>query len=98
MFLLFTGAEFSAVPVSKIKERVEKTGKLRFKSDPEIRTLQGQEFKAYINTYFKSLYPEKNAENGPGTGVISVDYSPTAIVVIPTNEELQIAIDTYNMI
>ena len=39
-----------------------------------------------------------NEANGPGEGVVSVDYSPTAIVVIPTNEELQIAIDTHELI
>ncbi|MFW5716278.1 MAG: acetate/propionate family kinase [Spirochaetota bacterium] len=37
----------------------------------------------------------KNLENGPRQGVISMDYSPTTIVVQPTNEELQIAIDTF---
>jgi acetate kinase len=40
----------------------------------------------------------KNLENGPREGLISMDYSPTAIVVEPTNEELQIAIDTYELI
>ncbi|MDA3950203.1 MAG: acetate kinase [Spirochaeta sp.] len=37
----------------------------------------------------------KNLENGPREGIISKDYSPTTIIVEPTNEELQIAIDTY---
>lgn len=37
----------------------------------------------------------KNLENGPREGIISKDYSPTTIVVEPTNEELQIAIDTF---
>jgi len=41
---------------------------------------------------------EKNSAIGSNEGVISADYSPTAIVVIPTNEELQIAIDTYELI
>jgi acetate kinase len=40
----------------------------------------------------------RNLENGPQTGVISMDYSPTTIVVMPTNEELQIAIDTHHLI
>jgi len=40
----------------------------------------------------------KNLENGPRQGLISMDYSPVAIVVVPTNEELQIAIDTYSLI
>jgi acetate kinase len=39
----------------------------------------------------------KNLENGPREGIISRDYSPTTIVVEPTNEELQIAIDTYHL-
>ncbi len=41
---------------------------------------------------------EKNLENGPAKGIISADYSPTAICVVPTNEELQIAIDTYDIL
>jgi acetate kinase len=40
----------------------------------------------------------KNLEVGPRQGIISMDYSPTTIVVQPTNEELQIAIDTYELI
>jgi acetate kinase len=40
----------------------------------------------------------KNLENGPRMGVISMDYSPVTILVIPTNEELQIAIDTYGLV
>jgi acetate kinase len=40
----------------------------------------------------------KNLENGPRMGVISMDYSPVTILVIPTNEELQIAIDTYQLV
>ncbi len=40
----------------------------------------------------------KNLENGARRGIISMDYSPTTIVVQPTNEELQIAIDTYDRI
>lgn len=39
----------------------------------------------------------KNLENGPREGIISKDYSPTTIIVEPTNEELQIAIDTYEL-
>ncbi len=39
----------------------------------------------------------RNLENGPREGVISQDYSPTTIIVEPTNEELQIAIDTYGL-
>ncbi len=40
----------------------------------------------------------KNLENGPSPGIISTDYSPTTIMVVPTNEELQIAKDTYELI
>lgn len=41
---------------------------------------------------------QRNLEVGTNPGVISADYSPTSIVVIPTNEELQIAIDTYDLV
>ncbi|MBN1500634.1 MAG: acetate kinase [Spirochaetes bacterium] len=45
------------------------------------------------------LDKEKNKELPKGTeGIISADYSPTTILVIPTNEELQIAADTYELI
>ncbi len=40
----------------------------------------------------------KNGQVGSEPGIISAGYSPTAICVIPTNEELQIAIDTYAII
>ncbi|MFP4430804.1 MAG: acetate/propionate family kinase [Spirochaetota bacterium] len=40
----------------------------------------------------------KNLENGPRKGVISRDYSPITIVVVPTNEELQIALDAYRLV
>ena len=39
----------------------------------------------------------RNLENGARRGIISQDYSPTTIVVQPTNEELQIAIDTFEL-
>jgi acetate kinase len=39
-----------------------------------------------------------NAALGSGEGVVSTPYSPIAILVIPTYEELQIAIDTYALI
>ncbi len=41
---------------------------------------------------------EKNRNNGSKPGIVSMDYSPITIVVMPTNEELQIAIDTYELI
>lgn len=40
----------------------------------------------------------KNLENGSQEGIISMPYSPTVIIVEPTNEELQIAIDTDQII
>jgi acetate kinase len=41
---------------------------------------------------------EKNKHTGSQAGIISHEYSPTAIVVVPTNEELQIAIDTFELV
>ena len=40
----------------------------------------------------------KNVANGSNEGEISKDYSRITILVIPTNEELQIATDTYEII
>lgn len=40
---------------------------------------------------------EKNRELGSREGIISHEYSPISILVIPTNEELQIAKDTYEL-
>jgi acetate kinase len=42
--------------------------------------------------------PELNTRVGHQPGVISKPYSPVTILVIPTNEELQIAIDTFELI
>ncbi len=39
-----------------------------------------------------------NESLGSGEGVVSAPYSPIAILVVPTNEELQIAIDAYGLI
>ncbi len=39
-----------------------------------------------------------NAFRGSEEGVVSAPYSPITILVVPTNEELQIAIDTYTLI
>jgi acetate kinase len=39
-----------------------------------------------------------NTALGSGEGVVSSPYSPIAILVVPTNEELQIAIDAYALI
>ncbi len=36
-----------------------------------------------------------NAQNGSREGIVSTPWSRTAILVIPTNEELQIAMDAY---
>ncbi len=45
------------------------------------------------------LDKEKNSSLPKGTeGIISADYSPATILVIPTNEELQIAVDTYELV
>lgn len=41
---------------------------------------------------------EKNRELGNREGIVSHEYSPIAILVIPTNEELQIARDTYQLV
>jgi len=41
---------------------------------------------------------EKNRANGSKAGIVSKDYSPVTIVVLPTNEEMQIAIDTFELI
>ena len=41
---------------------------------------------------------DKNKEVGGKPGVISEPYSPVTIVVMPTNEELQIATDAYELI
>jgi acetate kinase len=39
-----------------------------------------------------------NLRGGSSEGVVSQPYSPTAILVIPTNEELQIAIDAFGIL
>jgi acetate kinase len=41
---------------------------------------------------------EVNSSRGSEEGVVSTPYSPITILVVPTNEELQIAIDTYGLI
>lgn len=41
---------------------------------------------------------DKNKEVGGKSGIISEPYSPVTILVIPTNEELQIAIDTNDLV
>jgi len=41
---------------------------------------------------------DRNQEVGSATGTISTNYSRTTIVVVPTREELQIAIDTFKLI
>jgi acetate kinase len=38
-----------------------------------------------------------NKEKGPKAGVVSEAFSPVTVAVIPTNEELQIAIDVYEL-
>ena len=39
-----------------------------------------------------------NTSLGSGEGIVSTPYSPIAILVVQTNEELQIAIDTYDLL
>ena len=41
---------------------------------------------------------ELNKVNGSKPGIVSKDHSPVTIIIMPTNEELQIAIDTYDLI
>jgi len=41
---------------------------------------------------------EANRDDGSGEGSVSHPYSPTAVLVIPTNEELQIAMDAYEIL
>ncbi len=42
--------------------------------------------------------PQLNHSIGSSAGIISRPYSPITILVIPTNEELQIAIDAFELI
>ncbi len=44
------------------------------------------------------LDKEKNRLVGSHIGIVSVDYSPTTIMVIPTNEEKRMAEDSYKLI
>ena len=39
-----------------------------------------------------------NAADGSSEGIVSHPFSPTAIIVIPTNEELQIALDAFEIL
>jgi acetate kinase len=41
---------------------------------------------------------EVNVSRGSGEGLVSAPFSPIAILVVQTNEELQIAIDSYDLI
>ncbi len=40
----------------------------------------------------------RNLEDGSSEGLVSHDYSPTSVLVIPTNEELQIAMDAFGLL
>lgn len=40
----------------------------------------------------------RNTSNGSAEGIVSQPYSPTSILVIPTNEELQIAADAFDLL
>jgi acetate kinase len=41
---------------------------------------------------------EANRDDGSAEGIVSHPYSPTTILVIPANEELQIAMDTCTVL
>ncbi len=41
---------------------------------------------------------DRNASNGSREGIVSTPYSPTTILVVPTNEELQIALDVMAIV
>ncbi len=41
---------------------------------------------------------ERNAANGGAEGVVSAPWSPVTILVVPTNEELQIAMDAFGLL
>jgi len=51
-----------AIPASKIKERIEKTGKLKFISDIDLQYLSGKNFIGYIRNYFEKAYPIERSE------------------------------------
>ncbi|MDR1894985.1 MAG: acetate kinase [Spirochaetales bacterium] len=44
------------------------------------------------------LDPARNKEVRSGPGIISAQGSPITLLVVPTNEELQIALDTYEIV
>jgi acetate kinase len=39
-----------------------------------------------------------NVSAGSGEAIVSAPFSPITVLVVPTNEEQQIAIDTYDLI
>ncbi len=45
------------VPLSKIKERIEKTGRLKFKGSVDINYLSGAMFRTYIEHYYNKIHP-----------------------------------------
>ncbi len=51
-----------AVPATKIKERIEKIGTLKFKTDIDMQYLPGNDFKGYIRSYFEKAYPPDMAK------------------------------------
>ncbi|MCK5220770.1 MAG: hypothetical protein KAR14_04260 [Candidatus Aminicenantes bacterium] len=65
-FLLFSfllyGILSSAIPVSKVKERIEKVGRLKFKGSVEFRHLSGSSFREYLQDYFEQTYPSGTSE------------------------------------
>jgi len=69
-FLLFSfllyGILSSAIPVSKVKERIEKVGRLKFKGSVEFRHLSGSSFREYLRDYFEKTYPSGTSEKETG--------------------------------
>ncbi len=65
-FLLFSfllyGILSSAIPVSKVKERIEKVGRLKFKGSVEFRHLSSSSFREYLQDYFEQTYPSGTSE------------------------------------
>ncbi|MEN8222907.1 MAG: hypothetical protein ABFR36_06570, partial [Acidobacteriota bacterium] len=61
IFLLFEFVS-PAIPASKIKERIEKTGKLKFISSLDMKYMSGRDFKGYIRNYFEKVYSAEMSE------------------------------------
>ncbi len=53
---------FPVIPVSKVKDRIEKIGFLTFKSPVDLKYMTGSAFRSYIRDYFKNTYPSTTSE------------------------------------